>query len=91
MTAHRWTADNLPHSIVALHDAPGGTSLRGVAAILNMYDMILALASADPEADRAQLDPAEVAGMLAGAEERLGEPTGRDDTPEIARRLIEEC
>ena len=36
MTA--WTAETLPPDLVALHDAPGGTSLRGLADILNTYD-----------------------------------------------------
>lgn len=36
MTA--WTAESLPPELVALHDAPGGTSLRGLADILNAYD-----------------------------------------------------
>jgi len=36
MTA--WTAETLPPDLVALHDQPGGTSLTGLAAILNAYD-----------------------------------------------------
>lgn len=36
MTA--WTAESLPPDLVALHDAPGGPSLRGLADILNAYD-----------------------------------------------------
>lgn len=36
MTA--WTAESLPPELVALHDAPGGTSLRGLAGILSAYD-----------------------------------------------------
>ena len=36
MTA--WTWDTLPSELVALHDAPGGTSLYGLAGILNAYD-----------------------------------------------------
>jgi len=36
MTA--WTAESLPPELVALHDRPGGTSLRGLAGILNAYD-----------------------------------------------------
>lgn len=36
MTA--WTAESLPPELVALHDQPGGTSLRGLAGILNAYD-----------------------------------------------------
>lgn len=36
MTA--WTTESLPPELVALHDAPGGTSLRRLADILNAYD-----------------------------------------------------
>lgn len=35
---NEWDPENLPAELVALHDAPGGTSLRGLAGILNAYD-----------------------------------------------------
>lgn len=35
-----WTAETLPPEVVALHDAVGGTSLRGLAEILNAYDAL---------------------------------------------------
>jgi hypothetical protein len=37
-----WTAESLPPELVALHDQPGGTSLRGLAGILNAYDQLRA-------------------------------------------------
>jgi hypothetical protein len=36
------TAESLPPELVALHDQPGGTSLRGLAGILNAYDALRA-------------------------------------------------
>lgn len=38
MTA--WTAETLPEELLAIHDRPGGTSLIGLAMILNEYDRI---------------------------------------------------
>lgn len=35
-----WTAETIPAEIAAIHDAPGGTSLHGLAEILNAYDRI---------------------------------------------------
>jgi hypothetical protein len=35
-----WTAESLPPELAALHDAPGGTSLRRLAEILNAYDRL---------------------------------------------------
>lgn len=35
-----WTWDTLPPELVAIHDRPGGTSLIGLAKILNEYDRI---------------------------------------------------
>jgi len=34
----RWTTETIPPELAAIHDAPGGTSLRGLAEILNRYD-----------------------------------------------------
>jgi hypothetical protein len=36
----KWTAETIPPELAALHDAPGGASLRGLAEILNAYDRI---------------------------------------------------
>jgi len=33
-----WTAESLPPQLVALHERPDGTSLTGLAAVLNAYD-----------------------------------------------------
>jgi hypothetical protein len=41
-----WTAESLPPELAALHDAPGGTSLTGLAGILNAYDAMRPAADA---------------------------------------------
>lgn len=38
MPDSEWTAETVPPELAALHDAPGGTSLHGLAGILNAYD-----------------------------------------------------
>lgn len=44
-----WTWETLPPELVVLHDKPGGTSLRGLAGILNAYDSLRTTAPTDGE------------------------------------------
>ncbi len=34
----RWTVETIPPELIEIHGAPGGTSTRGLAEILNRYD-----------------------------------------------------
>ncbi len=82
MTA--WAAESLPPELVALHDAPGGTSLTGLAGIINAYDALRTTAPTGSEEEPHRLSVRLI--PLRG-------PAGEDLCPQPYRELrhTEDC